>query len=359
MITIGRAARFLGLVAVQLALVAILLELIGRLLDPLGISYYPETARYLDTLKLEEPIGYRNRPGLSATFYGVPVTINALGMREKELAAKAPGEFRILVLGDSVTFGIGVRYEDALPQQLELVLNERRAARRYRFLNLGVPSYNTEQQLIQLRTLGLELDPDAVILVFSPNDIEPKMWVLDKRSRWYVNMAQRSYAATLLYVLWRELRPHLGTLAALQARAGSYLPDGEGSLLGAFRPDNPRWLVVDRSLTAINALLHARHVPFVLFTVNDSPAILELLEGVASREGFPLVNLQRHADPRWKKMDEALFHNSRMDGHPSPLGNRALAILIAESLQRLGVLGRSNKLPAEPEMRPARNQDQR
>ena len=34
-----------------------LLEIVGRVFDPLGISYYPETARFLDTMIWEEPIG--------------------------------------------------------------------------------------------------------------------------------------------------------------------------------------------------------------------------------------------------------------------------------------------------------------
>ena len=33
----------------------LLLELAGRLFDPAGISYYPEMARYLDTMIIEEP----------------------------------------------------------------------------------------------------------------------------------------------------------------------------------------------------------------------------------------------------------------------------------------------------------------
>jgi hypothetical protein len=46
----------------------VLLEVIGRLGDPLGISYYPETARFLDTMIIEGPIGYRNQPNLKGQF---------------------------------------------------------------------------------------------------------------------------------------------------------------------------------------------------------------------------------------------------------------------------------------------------
>jgi lysophospholipase L1-like esterase len=338
---IRRAARLLALAAVQCALVVLLLEAAGRLFDPLGISYYPETARYLDTLVLEEPIGYRNRPGLRGTYYGVPVSINSLGMRGPEVPDKAPGEFRILVMGDSVPFGIGVRYEDALPQQLERVLGERHPGRRFRALNMGVPSYNTEQELIQLRTLGIALAPDAVILFFASNDIEPKMWVLERRSRWYANLAQRSYAASLLFVLARELRQRLAAAGPGAAHAAIPGLGGTGIALEEFRADSPRWLAVERSLAQMNDLARARGIPFVLFTHDEADFILELLRGVAAREGFPVVNLRRQEDPRWAGMDPALFHNSRIDSHPTPLGNRVLATLAAESLERLGALRRS------------------
>jgi hypothetical protein len=36
--------------------------------------------------------------------------------------------------------------------------------------------------------------------------------------------------------------------------------------------------------------------------------------------------------------EEALFHNSRCDSHPTPLANAALAMLFEENLTRLKVL---------------------
>src|SRR5687767_1828066 len=104
----------------QVLLLFGLLETAGRFFDPIGISYYPETAAYTDTLVFEEPIGYRNAPNLRGRFWGVPVSINSLGMRDREVDAHpAPDEFRILVMGDSFAFGLGVSYEDSIPQQLE------------------------------------------------------------------------------------------------------------------------------------------------------------------------------------------------------------------------------------------------
>lgn len=331
-----RAGRLLAVLALQLAAAFLLLELVARAFDPLGISYYPETARYLDTLVREEPIGYRNRPGLRGTYYGVPVAINSHGMRDREVGEKPPGESRVLVLGDSIPFGIGVRYEDSLPYRLELELRRRHPQRPFRTLNMGVPSYNTEQERIQLETLGLRLDPDVVLLFFASNDIEPKLWVLDKRGRWYVDLAQRSYAASALYVMLR------GLLAAAAASdgTGTGAPGirRPGVAMHEFRADSARWQAIDRALSEINALLRARGTPFAVYTLDEPPYVLDLLRAVAAREGFPVVTLRPLADPRWAGLEPSLLHNSRIDSHPSPLGNRALATLVAESFGPLGLL---------------------
>lgn len=335
-----RLLKLLGVVTLQAAIVVLLIEVVGRVSDPFGVSYYPETARYFDTLVLEEPIGYRNRPGLEDVFYGVPVKINAHGMRDREVGEKAAGEFRLLVLGDSVPFGIGVRYEDSFPHQIEGLLNERHAnGGRFRTLNLGVPSYNTEQQLIQFETLGLALAPDAVMLLFSANDIEPKRWVLEKRSRWFVDLTQRSYAGSLLFVLWRSVRSALVTSPISSAHAGHALPENTGVALGEYRPDSPRWQAIARSLASIHTQLKSRGIPFVLFTNDEYPHIIGMLEDVARGQGFPIVNLRMQGDPRWTGQDARLFRNSVADGHPSPLGNRVLATLMVESLERLKVFG--------------------
>lgn len=335
-----RILNVLGFVALQAAIVVLLIEVVARVIDPLGISYYPETARYFDTLVLEDPIGYRNRPGLDDVFYGVPVKINALGLRDREIGNKAAGEFRLLVLGDSVPFGIGVRYEDSFPHQLEVLLNERHpGAGRFRTLNMGVPSYNTEQELIQLETLGLTLAPDAVMLLFSANDIEPKRWVFEKRSRWFVDLTQRSYAGSLLFVLWRSVRSALVTLPLSAAHAGNALPENTGVALEEYRLDSPRWQAIERSLASIHTQLKTRGIPFVLFTNDELPHIIGMLETVARREGFPIVNLRIQGDPRWAGQDARLLRNSAVDGHPSPLGNRVLATLMVENLERLKVTG--------------------
>ena len=105
-------------------------------------------------------------------FAGVPVRLNQLGFRDpREYAiAKAPATFRILVLGDSVTFGHGSVYEHTWPFLFEQRLKAWRPDVAWQVWNLGVPGYNTSQELAYLLEVGPSFKPDLVIVGFYGND---------------------------------------------------------------------------------------------------------------------------------------------------------------------------------------------
>jgi hypothetical protein len=266
-----RVIRGLVTASMVMAISLILLEVVARIADPLGISYYPETAKYLDTMIIEEPIGYRNRPNLQGRFWGKQVSINSLGMRDREVDTQAAtDEFRVLLLGDSVVFGIGVADDETIPYQLEHQLNNARETRMkggntpYRVFNMGVPSYNSEQELIQLESLGLSLDPHLVALMFSTNDLQPKMWVVERRGSLLVNLAQRSYAVSMLAALYWDLRE---LLTGRDPRAPYQVS----------RDEHPRWSVVESALTQIAAVCESRGIPFVVFVRGEYPRLVDCL----------------------------------------------------------------------------------
>lgn len=98
--------------------------------------------------------------------------INSHGMRMREIPeAKPAGTFRILVLGDSIAYGIGVSIEETFSFVLEKQLRERYPERSIEVLNAGVISYNTEQELDWLNERGMKFGPDAVVVAHCPNDV--------------------------------------------------------------------------------------------------------------------------------------------------------------------------------------------
>lgn len=120
-------------------------------------------------------LGERLNPGYEGYFAGVPVKINALGFRDpREYAIeKPPGTFRIIVLGDSVTFGHGSLYEATYPYLLEQRLRAWRPGVRWEVWNLGVPGFSTRDELTYLHMIGDRYAPDLVIVGFYVNDLVP------------------------------------------------------------------------------------------------------------------------------------------------------------------------------------------
>jgi hypothetical protein len=141
--------------------------------------------------------GQRLAPEYAGWFAGVPVRIDALELRDpREYALeKSPRTFRILVLGDSVTFGHGSIYEHTYPYLLERRLRAWRPDVDWQVWNAAVPGYNTSQELAELLEVGPRFKPDLVVVGFFENDFvdnypvrPPGLWA-----------RMRSAALTALY----------------------------------------------------------------------------------------------------------------------------------------------------------------
>jgi hypothetical protein len=190
---------------------------------------------------LSDPVrGQRLAPGYDGWFAGVPVHINSLELRdprEYELR-KGPRTFRILVLGDSVTFGHGSVYAHTYPLLLEERLKAWRRDVDWQVWNAAVPGYNTTQELAHLLEVGDRFQPDLVLVGFFDNDLTGNEPIRRpsgpvKAAFNLLSFARRHvyslefYKQVYLSALWRlsgsnqyRLRvQHLGTEESLLSRA--------------------------------------------------------------------------------------------------------------------------------------------
>jgi hypothetical protein len=106
--------------------------------------------------------------------------INSLGLKDKERRIeKDKDTFRIIVLGDSITFhGYYVDY-------LEVLLNEKRpVAKRFEVWNCGVPAYGVFQEKEYLFRRGLKFNPDLVIVGFCLNDFGATPFIVREKDKW-------------------------------------------------------------------------------------------------------------------------------------------------------------------------------
>lgn len=115
---------------------------------------------------------YELSPGFEGRHLGVEVRVNSAGMRDDEvLAGDDPDRVRIVVLGDSTTFGFGVENDETYSAVLEGFLNERgRDGLAYEVLNMGVSGYSTLNEAVVLESKALDFEPDLVVVGYNLND---------------------------------------------------------------------------------------------------------------------------------------------------------------------------------------------
>lgn len=101
----------------------------------------------------------------------VDYRINQVGLRGPDLPAqKPPGTFTVLCLGDSFTFGEGVREEDTYPARLAKLLTDAGRYGRVEVINAGVQGYGTREATTFYARQGFRFQPDVVVLGFVLND---------------------------------------------------------------------------------------------------------------------------------------------------------------------------------------------
>jgi len=112
---------------------------------------------------------FKMRPGavtVPERYGDIHYSFNREGYRDGE---PWPAARRIVVLGDSVSFGLGVDQDEIWPAVLERRLNAGRG-QDWDVINLAIFAYNTADELETLRTDGLKHRPELVILEFYMND---------------------------------------------------------------------------------------------------------------------------------------------------------------------------------------------
>jgi hypothetical protein len=111
--------------------------------------------------------GVRHSPGVFDFAY----TNNSLGWRgRQEYREQKSTEYRILMLGDSFTYGIGVNDDQTFAAQVERDLQANHLS--VEVMNAGNPGTGTDYALKLFQTRGKKFRPDLTVLCFFCNDFE-------------------------------------------------------------------------------------------------------------------------------------------------------------------------------------------
>lgn len=139
----------------------------------------------------EPKIGYTLQPNTKLTAWGDTFTSNELGYRTRSVE-KEDNTFRVLFVGDSWTYGQGVSEQESFPYQFAEVANTYAGwEQKITAWTLALPGYNTVNELAALDAFIDQIQPDAVVLCPTGNDIHGTMGVssegrslLQRRGEW-------------------------------------------------------------------------------------------------------------------------------------------------------------------------------
>jgi lysophospholipase L1-like esterase len=317
----------LAISVVSLLLSVGALELGIRLVDPLGISYYERIGEYMrDKLRdqmHDNPLVFRHKPSWETRYGDVHVTYNERGLRDRPILPKAPDEYRILALGDSVTFGWGVDQDKTFAARLESMLPSR-LHRPVRVINSGVGGYNTVQEVTYFKQEGIALQPDLVLLTYVQNDIDElnpawNPWASDSLERKSVtdrvnSMVRKLWLYRLAYHTYnyglRKAHPKTTTTTSPQEETG--------------------WQQSMAALQELVRLCEARNIPLIVFFERMSPGDSNLLlhDVLLHAHGAPVHDMA----PWFEGFDPLSLTNSKVDSHPNAEGHRVMAEHMANDI---------------------------
>jgi len=160
----GRANAIL--LAVTLVVLVIAAEITLR------IVYHPE---FLGSVIRYDPLlGWSLEPNSSLVSvdsqrgFRYRIDVNAHGLRDRDVPPEKPaGRKRVLILGDSFAFGVGLDNGERFSDVLGVVLPDD-----VDVINAGVPGWGTDQEILFYESVLRRYQPDVVVLQFTgQNDV--------------------------------------------------------------------------------------------------------------------------------------------------------------------------------------------
>ena len=331
-------ARFktLSLFLGSVLFAAILAELALRIALPHPIVWkYPQESYIYDS-----EIGHRLKPNQAAFTHDKVANINSAGIRGPEYPRKvSPTVYRLIAMGDSQTFGNGLKLTDTWPKQLETILNQAGNERRVEVLNYGLPASDTWQHEIMLKRILNEHKLDAIVLGFYVNDVVKKIIPANLQSEVHGELStriafflKRSAILLTLRTAWSAVKqrwfPSMGFLLQQALLKGENSPALD-----------ERWNQVERSLSAMKKASDEHGISFgvILLPRRDQidgrmpwDAYNDRLQAIAERYNILMLSMFDPLQQSYQTHGKDLF--IPWDGHNSKKANLVIAREVADKM---------------------------
>lgn len=259
----------------------------------------------------------------------------------RQLERDDPGApHRIVVIGDSFTWGARMHEEDAYPDRMQVRLARRLGPDRVEVINFSRPGWNTARELNAVRRWMQSLQPDTLVLGYCLNDADPVSH--EVLARLMVGTEARKPAGVVSRAVHRHSRAYrllydkLENLRRRRALVRYY---------HAIYKYEDGLQMMRASLAGFRDLAAAHHIPFlvVLFPIFDSQldwrykydGLHRQMRQEAEALGIDLLDLL----PAYRGIDaRRLAVEPFVDAHPSELAHRIAADAILDRLFARGVL---------------------
>lgn len=275
-----------GLYILFLALASVLVFGLAEAVTRMGWGdrinvQYTDRSLYQDRVYSPNTAGWR--PHAVGTCCGKPVTINSLGLRGPEIDLNS-NEEKILLLGDSVLFGLALEDSETIAEHL-------RAKLQACIINTAVIGYNSSHYVDVLSSWISKIKLDRVLVFWCLNDVQND-----------TSFVQKTTVANMFDFALMQLRSqskfYMALKNAISDRSKVYfLYD-----LKYYRPNHPEFARAIQDLSSLKNICAAKNIgldvvilpyEYQIRNRNQSSVWIpqELLKGYFDQQEIPYVEI--------------------------------------------------------------------
>lgn len=288
--------------------------------------------------------------------WGHLVKNNSYGFRERSFGNPKPsGVYRVMVLGDSLTWGTGLAPEERYTAITEKLLNKTFDDRTFEVLNFGVSGGHTTLEKNILLHLKEAVNPDYIVVGFCLNDPQPTGQDYSiEREELRASIVGRSIhkASDAIHIAGL---PYVGGLLSATfyklAEQFGFIPTWQQALDRTYEPQSREWTEFVRALEDIKRISDESGLPPPIFavlnqgTASDKPTsyvnpdkdLKQFLrwyhqaEETAKAIGFHSYN---HVHEIAQQLENESLAINILDGHPSVNLNRIYGEKLYQEITR-------------------------
>lgn len=285
-------------------------------------------------------LGHRNKPNVHTSQlyddHRTEIITNSQGLRiDREVAAEpSDNEIRVLTLGDSFLFGMGVAREESFVTLLESrAKNE--LSPKFEFINFGVGDYGTQHAVGALELRGFQYHPKLIVHFMGPDDVDQ-----DNEQRIYDFTSEKARLRTggappITDLKLQRLASQIPGYDFLASHSQLFgllrfaVASGRYKAMQRNEPRLPASAATDentkRMLLHLKELAEEHGVPLVVVPVGrlvsygSTSEFLKQAERWCREHKIDYVDVSAGLDPAKEKL------TFETDGHYSPLGHRRYA----------------------------------